>query len=351
MNLDDLDRFRELDPDHMLDKIDSLPGQLESAWTLGNSLTPPSAHSPRQVVIAGLGGSAIGADLIAAYVAPLCTVPITVWRDYDLPAYAAGPETLVIASSHSGNTEEVLSAFDAAKETKASRMVITSGGELASRAEAEGVDVWRFPNEGPPRTAVGYSFGLLLALLTRLGLIPDPAAEVANAAQAMRSQQEKFVAATPVVRNPAKRMGGQFMERWPTIIGAGLLAPVARRWRTQVAELAKAVAQFEVLPEADHNAVEGVMNPQELFGRTIVLFLRASLDHPRHTARAEATRRLFMVEGFNTDSVEAEGTTRLAQQWTCLHYGDYVAYYLAMAYGEDPTPVPVMEGLKTALRE
>jgi len=351
VNLDDLDRFRELDPDHMLDKIDALPEQLEKAWALGNRLASPAAQPLRQVVIAGLGGSAIGADLIAAYVAPVCHVPITVWRDYDLPAHAAGPETLVIASSHSGNTEEVLSAFRAAEAAKASRMAITSGGELASRAEAAGVDVWRFPNEGPPRAAVGYSFGLLLALLTRLGLIPDPAGEVADAAQAMRIQQKQFVAATPVVRNPAKRMGGQFMERWPMIIGAGFLAPVARRWRTQVAELAKAVAQFEVLPEADHNVVEGVMNPQELFGRTIVLFLRASLDHPRHSARAEATRRQFMVEGFNTDSVEAQGTTRLAQQWTCLHYGDYVAYYLAMAYGVDPTPVPVMEGLKAALRE
>lgn len=112
-----------------------------------------------------------------------------------------------------------------------------------------------------------------------------------------------------------------------------------------MAELAKAVAQFEVLPEADHNAIEGMMNPAELFGRTIVLFLRASTE-VRHFERAEVTRRLFMVEGFNTDSVEAEGSSRLAQQWTCLHYGDYVAYYLAMAYGVDPTPVPVMEGLK-----
>lgn len=350
MNLDDLDRFRQLDPEGMLRKIDDLPAQLEQAWGLGQTLPLPSGPAPRQLVITGLGGSAIGADLLAAYAAPLCPIPITVWRDYDLPAWAAEPETLVIASSHSGNTEEVLGSFEKAGNAGASRLAVTTDGELAKQAEQAGVPVWRFPNEGPPRTAVGYSFGLLLALLARLTLAPDASREVAGAAAAMRSQQRKLGAASPVVNNPAKRMGGQFMGRWPTILGAGLLAPVARRWRTQINELAKAVAQFEFLPEADHNFVEGVINPAELFSKMMVLFLRASLDHPRNLARAEATRHLLMVEGFNTDEIDAEGDTRLAQQWTCLHYGDYVAYYLAMAYGVDPTPVPVMEGLKQTLK-
>ena len=351
MNLDDLDRFRQLDPEGMLRHIDDLPAQLEQAWALGQTLPLPSGPEPRLVVIAGLGGSAIGADLLAAYAAPHCPIPITVWRDYDLPAYAAGAETLVIASSHSGNTEEVLSSFERAGRAGASRLALTTGGTLARQAEQEGVTVWRFPNEGPPRTAVGYSFGLLLALLARLALAPEASQQVAGAAAAMRAQQQKLGAGIPVVNNPAKRMGGQFMGRWPTIVGAGLLAPVARRWRTQINELAKAVAQVEFLPEADHNFVEAVMNPAELFSKTMVLFLRASLDHPRNLARAEATRHLLMVEGFNTDEIDAEGDTRLAQQWTCLHYGDYVAYYLAMAYGVDPTPVPVMDALKQTLKD
>lgn len=351
MNLDDLNRFHQLDPQGMLEKIDGLPDQLEQAWALGQTMPLPRGAPPRRLVIAGLGGSAIGADLLAAYAAPLCPVSITVWRDYDLPAFAAGPDTLVIAASHSGNTEEVLSSFARAEAAGAARLALTTGGELAGAAERAGVPVWRFPNEGPPRTAVGYSFGLLLALLARLEWVPDMTREVARAAAAMRAQQEKFRAAVAVVNNPAKRMGGQFMGRWPTILGAGFLAPVARRWRTQINELAKATGQFEFLPEADHNFVEGVMHPAELFAKTMVVFLRASLDHPRHLARADATRHLLMVEGLNTDEIDAEGDTRLAQQWTCLHYGDYVAYYLAMAYGVDPTPVPVMEGLKEALRE
>jgi glucose/mannose-6-phosphate isomerase len=349
MNLDDLEHLRVTDPSGMLGHIDSLPGQLAAAWDLGQSLPLPAREGIRQVLVCGMGGSAIGGDLVAAYTLPAIQVPLIVWRGYDLPAYVTGPETLVVASSHSGNTEEVLSAFDRARKAGARLVALTTGGQLARRAEAAGVPLWRFEHTGQPRTAVGFSFGLLLAVLARLGLIPNPAAELADAVAAMHRQQEALRAEVPVVRNPAKRMAGQWVERWPTIIGSDLLAPVARRWRTQISELAKAIAQFEELPEADHNLVAGVLNPEALSGKTMVVFLQASLNHPRNRLRIEATRKVLMIEGFNTDVVQAAGETRMAQQWTSLHFGDYSGYYLAMAYGVDPTPVAAIESLKQRL--
>ncbi len=349
MNLDDVQRFKQLDPGGMLQEIDSLPGQLAQAWERGAQLELEALPDVRQVLIAGMGGSAIGADLLLAYASPFASVPLIVWRDYGLPAFVRGPETLVIASSHSGGTEETLSAFAEAGQRGARRLAITTGGELADRARQEGDVLWTFEHGGQPRAAVGFSFGLLLAALTRLGHIPDPASEVADAVQAMRAQQPELQADSPVVHNLAKRMAGQFMDRWPTVLGADLLAPVARRWRTQISELAKAVAQFEELPEADHNLVAGVENPEKLFERTLVVFLRSSFNHPRNLRRVEATRTLLMVSGFNTDVLEARGESRLAQQWTSLHLGDYTAYYLAMAYGADPTPVMAIEDLKLRL--
>jgi len=349
MNLDEQDRFHEVDPEGMLAEIDGLPDQLQAAWDVGQSLPLPIVEGIRQVVIAGMGGSAIGGDLLAAYVAPRMSIPVIVWRNYDLPAFASGPGTLVITSSHSGNTEETLSAFERGREAGVSLMAITTGGELARRAEDHSIPLWRFEHSGQPRAAVGYSFGLLLADLARQDLIPDTTDEVVDAVAAMNRQQENLRADVPVTQNPAKRLAGQMMERWPTIVGAGLLAPVARRWRTQVSELAKAVAQFEELPEADHNMVAGVVQPESLFGSTMVVFLRASLNHPRNIIRVDATNRILMVEGFGTNVIQARGDTRLAQQWTCLHFGDYTAYYLAMAYGIDPTPVAAIEGLKEIL--
>jgi glucose/mannose-6-phosphate isomerase len=349
MNLDDTASFHRLDPEGMLAAIDELPDQLRKAWELGLSL-PLDLKDIQQVVISGLGGSAIGGDLVVSYTSPLASAPISVWRNYDLPAHVKDPHTLVITSSHSGNTEETLSAYECAEQAGASILTISTGGELANRAKKAKTPSWIFEHEGQPRAAIGFSFGLLLAAIFRLGLIPDPSAEIEDAVSAMQAQQEILRADVPTVQNPAKRVAGQLVERCPVFIGADFLAPVARRWRTQVAELSKSVAQFEELPEADHNMLAGVLNPEPLFDRSMVLFLRAALNHPRNLLRIEATRQVFMVEGFNTDIIDAQGETRLAQQWTSLHYGDYTAYYLAMAYGVDPTPVEAIETLKRHLQ-
>lgn len=350
MNLDDTSRFEQLDPQDMLGAINDLPDQLDRAWNLGKALDLAGIGQVNRIVACGMGGSAIGADLLSSYVAPLARVPVIVWRNYDLPAFARTPDSLVIASSHSGNTEETLSGFEAALDSGAQALAITTGGKLAERAEEAGVPVWRFDHSGQPRAAVGYSFGMLLAVLAKLDLIDDQSDPIEHAVETMRLQQQDLEADVPAVKNPSKRMAGQFVERWPVIIGAEILGPVARRWRTQIAELSKAVAQFEILPEMDHNMVAGVEAPEILFDKSMVVFLRAAAYHPRNLLRADISREIMMVEGFNTDSYTALGDSPLAQQWSALHYGDYVAYYLAMAYGIDPSPVRAIEDLKQRLK-
>ncbi len=349
--LDDVRRFQELDSEHMLEEIDGLPDQLQIAWELGQQPPLPDAVGIRQVVIAGMGGSAIGADLLAAYALPLCPVPVFVHRNYDLPAWANGPETLVIASSHSGNTEETLSAFDAAVQRGCRLMAVCTGGQLAEKAREHGVPLWTFDHKGQPRAAVGYSFGLLLAAFTRLGLIPDPSEELAGAVQAMRDQQAHLRADVPTTQNPAKRMAGQWVGRWVVVLGADHLEPVARRWKGQISEVAKSWGQFEFLPESDHNTLAGLVQPEEQFAHSMVIFLQADSLHPRNQLRVDVTRQIFMVEGLNTDVYRATGGSRLAHMWTALHFGDYSAYYLAMAYGIDPSPVPAIESLKVELKK
>jgi glucose/mannose-6-phosphate isomerase len=346
MDLDNLERIRELDAQGMLGEIDRLPQQLEYAWRIGQEMPLPGENALKAVFIVGMGGSAIAGDLLAAYAAPLARVPIIVSRGYELPAYAAGPQNLLIASSHSGDTEETLSAFEEGAQRGMQRMAVTTGGELARRAESDGCPLWRFEHMGQPRAAVGFSFGLLLAALRRLGVLPPLESEVHDAAEAMKQAQTQLGAEVPTARNPAKRMAGQWVGRWPVILGSDFLSPVARRWRTQISEVAKSLAQYEELPEADHNMLAGVMAPEDLIMKTMVVFLRGSHNHPRNRLRVDATREVLMVEGFNTDVYEAPGETRLAQQWSALHFGDYCAFYLAMANGVNPSPVEAIEDLK-----
>jgi glucose/mannose-6-phosphate isomerase len=180
MILDDLQAMKKLDPQDMLGCIDRLPDQLEEAWRAGQSFPlPDSLRTAQRIVITGMGGSAIGGSILSAYASPLARAPIDVWRGYSLPAWATGPETLVIASSYSGNTEETLSAYQSARRNKCSLLAMTTGGKLASDAEKDGVPLWKFSYRGQPRSAVGYTFALPCAVAARLGLLPDPATGVA----------------------------------------------------------------------------------------------------------------------------------------------------------------------------
>jgi len=351
MDLNNYTSFPNIDKQNYLAEIENLPSQLENAYQQGLGLNLPNWEGIQSVLIAGMGGSAIGADLLAAYASSACRVPILVQRSYSLPAWVTGPEVLVITSSHSGNTEETLSVFEQVSKSKCRILVLCTGGKLAEAARTKDIPVWIFNHQGQPRAAVGYSFGLLLSLITRLGLIPDPGIELSGAITAMRSQQMSLQADLPVVRNPAKRLAGQLMGRWVMLFGADVLEPVARRWKTQVNELAKAWAQFELLPEADHNALAGLQQPEQVLSSTMALFLRAPSYHPRNLLRTELTKQAYMLEGLNTDFVDTQGETALAQQWTALHMGDYVAYYLAMLYEIDPTPIPALEGFKRQLAE
>jgi glucose/mannose-6-phosphate isomerase len=351
MNLDEYRNFTSVDPGKMLAQIDGLPEQLQEAWKLGFRLELPQMGEIHSVIIAGMGGSAIGADLLAATVSPLCPVPVIVHRNYELPAWAKGRETLAILSSHSGDTEETLSVFDAAVRAHCQIVTISTGGKLLERAQKYGLPAWTFNHEGQPRAAVGFSYGLMLALITRLGLIADMDKDVGAAVNAMKEQRNGVNAEIPLRKNPAKRLAGQLVGRYPIFFSAGHMAPVARRWKTQVNEVAKTIAAFEVLPEANHNTLAGIGYPQEILTKAIAFFIRSESDFPRNKLRFELTQRTMMEEGIVTDSYLAAGKSRMEQIWQAVQFGDYAAYYLAMANETDPSEIPTILELKAAMSE
>lgn len=338
-DLDHPDHFREVDSGDMLAWIDGLPGQLETAYRTGLVLPLPVQKPIRAIVLTGIGGSIIAADLFAAYAASSCPVPIIIHRDYELPGWARGEQVMVVAMSLTGYAEETLSSVETAHRNGCQVIAFSRGGGLVDLAEANQDTVWHVEFAGPPRTAVGWFFGLLLALFFRLGQIPDPASELMAAIESMQAQQMQINAQVPVRHNSAKRLAGQVVDRWIDVFGSGLLAPVARRWKGQIAELAKAWAQFDALPEADYTTVEGILNPPNLIPKAYAIFLHGSSDHPRNQLRTKLTQQTMMLEGIPTDIISASGTGKLEQIWTTLHFGDYFAYYLAIIYGVDPNPV------------
>ena len=350
MDLNAFESFCKIDQEDMYSQIHNLPDQILTAWEIGQSRVLPEMRGLQNIVVAGMGGSAIGADLLAAYISAESLIPVIVNREYDLPAWAQGSETLVIASSHSGNTEETLYAYENAKRNQCRIMTICTGGKLAELAKSDNLPVWRFEHSGQPRAAVGFSFGFLLAAIRKLGLIKDPRDDIDEAVNEMCAQQKTLAANIPLAENPAKQLATKLFAKLVVIIGTDYLSPVSRRWKGQVSEISKAWSQFELLPEADHNTLAGLVNPGDIFPNMVTVFLQASSIHPRNRIRLELTREKFESQGISTKEYMAKGESRLSHIWSALHFGDYVSYYLAMMYEVDPTPVVVLEQLKQAMK-
>lgn len=341
MNLDDLQSFQSDAQRKALDEISSLPVSLLDGFVAGRKPAPENLEGIRQIVLSGTGESASGADLLAGYAASLCSLPISVHRDYGAPAFANGPGTLFIAVSHSGETEETLDGFTAAVNAGCRVLVLTTGGTLAEEAAKAGAPVWQI------RPSPGYSFGLLLALFERLGFVPDQDALLRATVATLQTEQDTLRPETPVSQNLAKRDAGQLMGRLVTIFAAGQLVPVARRWKTRINTVAKSIAQFEPLPEADYGALHGTNMPEPILLHSMALFLRAPSDQRQNRLRSNMTRRALMLEGVNTDVVDARGDSPLAHLWTLAQLGDYIAFYLSAAYGVDPTPPQARENPKS----
>jgi len=274
-----------------------------------------------------------------------------VLRGYDLPEFAAGKECLVICSSHSGNTEETISIFDQAIVHRCSILAISTGGLLETRAKENKKTHWKFTHCGQPRAAVGYSFGLLYCLLSRLHIIPDQKEIIDQVISILQKNLKSWDVNIPAAKNLSKRIAGQAIGRISFFFGAEHLEPVARRWKTQVNELAKSIAGFEFLPEADHNSLAGLDHPEKLLGKFYSVFLNSKHYHPRNYKRIQLTAQEYMVSGLCTDQILFDVESKLGEIWTMILLGDFVSYYLAIANGVDPTPIERLDNFKKAIKE
>jgi len=351
IDLNNWDLLHEIDPDDMLGRIAELPQQCRDAWAKVQSLELPIKYrQTNKIVILGMGGSAIGGDLLRTLAEPECAVPIAINRDYTVPAFV-NAETLVIASSYSGNTEETLAAFEEARGRGAALLAITTGGKLAQQARELGVPLLIFSYKSQPRAALGYSLVSLIGIVQKLGFIRDKTTDLEEAVVVMDALQEEIRETVLSAQNPAKQLAKRLYGHLPVVYGSGYLAEVAHRWKTQFNENAKAWGFFEQLPELNHNAVLGYQFPPDLAEKMVVVMLTSSLDHPRNKVRFQVTQEILARQSVACEVVSARGQSPLAQMLSAIHFGDYVSYYLAMLYGVDPAPVPVINYLKERLAQ
>ena len=349
-------RAEEIDQAGMLSEVAGLPLQLREGYDharaalagafIGTFPAIPPAE-PDGLVVCGMGGSAIGADLILACL-PGLRIPAAVVRGYALPEWA-GPETLVVVVSYSGETEEALACAAQARARDSAPVCVTSGGSLGALAEADGLPLVRVPGGGQPRAAVGSLSMPLLATLEAAGLCHEHAGDVAAAADQLEADNAILGPDGPDDGNPAKSLARRLEKRLAVVYGAGPTAPVARRWKGQVNENAKAPAFFNELPELDHNELMGWTSLPHVTSSTVALFLHDESGDERLARRLELTTREYEALGVSTELVSARGASRLARLFSLVQLGDYASCYLALLYGVDPTPVDAIEAFKASL--
>jgi glucose/mannose-6-phosphate isomerase len=337
-----------VDSSHQFGGVQGLPEHLRDAlWRVESANLGPQ-DSPGGLVVAGMGGSAIGGMLAVAALGDRASRPIIVARDYGLPAWTT-TDTTVLCVSYSGDTEETLAAYDAAGALGARRIVSTTGGALARSARAEGVPVVPLPGGFQPRAAVGYGLVVALEVAALAGCGEQLRTEIDVAAAHAEHLVQEWGTSSPE-DSLAKAIARSLHGTVPQIAGAGLTTPIAYRWKTQINENASAPAFAAELPELDHNEIVGWEGAAEQ-GRFSAVFLDDCDLHPHVRTRIELTLEVIGERAAATHRIESLGETRVERLVSLVLLGDLVSMYMAVLAGRDPAAIAPITELKAALAE
>jgi glucose/mannose-6-phosphate isomerase len=323
-----------LDKSNMLKAIEDFPKQCRDAMSLSNGISVSGKIS--KIIVAGMGGSAVGGDILKHYMHD-SKIPVITIRDYVLPNYV-DENTLVFAVSYSGNTEETLSAFEDATRKGAKIIAVTSGGKLASLSKK----VIKIPSGLQPRAAVGYLFFPVLGVLANMGLVKqDKAEKDAKEMLDLLSNTKEF-------NDKGMQMAKSIGNKIPIMYASEQFAVCAYRWKTQFNENSKTPAFCHTFSELNHNEIVGYQTmPKDMFH---TLFIRDENDNPRIKKRMEITKEILSTKG-TVEEVYTKGKGMLVKIFSVLYYADFASYYLALQKKIDPSPVVVIENLKKKLTE
>jgi glucose/mannose-6-phosphate isomerase len=347
--------YGALDPGGMLASIESQGSHVEEALTRGaasvwGSGARGAGAAPRRLAVGAMGGSAIAADLTADLFSDRLPHPLIVVRDYQWPSWVRS-DTLVLLSSYSGNTEETLSLYEAARALGVSRAAITSGGALAEWCLRDSVPFATVPGGSPPRAALFGSWVALTGLLFGLGWIEDPSPMWRGAAGVLRDGSARWGGAAPERGNAAKRLARALHGRRVYIYaGSSRLGAAATRFRNQLNENAKLLGHSALVPELNHNEIVGWELPLAAHREAAVVMLRDDEDSGPVAKRCELTAEFVAAKGAPVHEVRGTGASRLERLASLVQYCDFVSDYLALLSGTDPTPVRSIDEFKRRLQ-
>lgn len=344
--------YNEIDTQHALETIKLLASQCEQAWKEASHIDLPASYKEvTAIVVTGMGASWIGAHIIQNVFKNELKIPFIIVHDYSLPAFV-NENTLVIASSYSGTTEETVAILQEASNKKAKIITISSGGDLDEIAKTNSLPHYTFnPTYNPaksPRLGLGYSLTALLALLSQLGFITVENDEMNVIIENLKKSLTALLSVNE--NNPAQKMANAFFQYIPVIVSGPFLLGNAHLFSNQFNETAKTFATYMQIPELNHHLMEGLGHPQSNT-KLKFLFLESTLEDERNQKRIEVTKEVVAKNSITYESYISQGATKLMQAFNLILFGSLVTFYLAMSYKENPTPNPWVDYFKKRLKE
>lgn len=338
-----------IDRSNMLHLLATFPQQFQEARQIGEDFNIAINYNDiKNLIIAGMGGSAIGGDLIISCLNNKLQIPAFVVRNYYLPNFV-NHSSLVFISSYSGDTEEALSCYEDARAKKAQIVCISSGGKLTRQANIDGYPIIKIPGGMPPRTALGYLSLPLIVFLCRTKLADENEEALEETEKLLEKKSKLFSPETG--ENIAYQLAEKLKAKIPIIYSSvDLLHVAGLRWKGQFSENAKVLAFCNVFPELNHNEIVGWSRLPLLKSNFQVIYLRDREDDSRNQRRMNITRRILEQVTSQVIELFTEGDSSLARLFSLLYLGDWVSFYLAIINGIDPTPIEKIQFLKDQLR-
>jgi len=365
-NKDILDRdFSDLDKDNMIELLEEFPQKMRDALCLGEDFSIPmnfapasasnsvsatdSAQNFKNIVVLGMGGSAIGGDLLSDYLADELSIPIVVIRGYNIPKFV-DENSLVFAVSYSGNTEETFSTLKKCLEAKARVIALTSGGKFVDFSQKNNFPVIKVPAGIQPRAAISYLFFPVLKAIERLGLIKQRESEIKETFNILKELSQEYGAKSTSENNLAKKVALSLYQHLPLVYGSeGLLESVAMRWKTQINENSKWPCFWNVFPELDHNEIVGYEIENSMNRQVKIVYLQDKEGSLRVEQRREITRKIIENKVAEFIVCPTKGKGKMSRMFSLIYLGDLASYYLAILNRVDPSPVAYIEDLKKEL--
>lgn len=322
-----------IDSQNMGKVLDEVSLQLEEAYKLGKDIEVNGPFD--SFVFCGMGGSGVTGDLMRAYLQ--IEKPIISVKDYDLPKYVT-KNSLVFCISYSGNTEETISCYRQARKIGCQIIVVASGGKLIELANLNDIAKIELPKGQPPRLSLGYMFIPILNVLMENGQIPDANKDIHATIKALKQD---------IFKKPAQDLAKKLVNKIPIVYASTRMGVISTRWKTDINENAKIHAWTHVFPEFNHHEILGYEN---LNGDYYCIMIKDEDDHPQIKKRMKICKDLIKKEGVSVTEMVITGENRMTKIFSALYIGHYLAYYLALEYERDPTPVKIIEELKQELK-